>query len=329
MYEMNNSIPLDPASLCVDTRAALDFGARGLVAKELIESLSHHLFEQDGPLVLAHPQQELNSGFRRTNTRKPAQVSWLSPQWESKFLAARQVGWFHRFLPVDKVKHVSCASITTLLPPTKKLPFYLSRKNGHQFVVPSQADADRIERLYSIPSSQITVIRPTIRRAIAQWPSFHFAGERGILIVREGRKDGWDRHESVVRKTFPNTAITTLDLRDAKAVAPQRWVRTLQSTSLCFYLVQRPFDWSTLALEAMYWNIPTVYADANPTLYEQIPHARLKLHTFMADPPPMAQLQEQANAARNALEASGILEPELQALAYKELYFKLGALGLG
>src|SRR6478736_4579527 len=94
---------VDAAAFCVDGRATLDFGGRGLVAQDVIEGLAHHVFAEEGPLVLAHPQQELATPFRRANTKNPTGGSWLAPGWERKFVATRQINWFHRFLPVDKI----------------------------------------------------------------------------------------------------------------------------------------------------------------------------------------------------------------------------------
>jgi hypothetical protein len=327
---MQNTPPvLDTAALCVDGRASWDFGGRGLVAQDVIEGLGHHLFEQDGPLVLAHPQQDLAAPFRRANTKKPTGKRFFYNGWEREFVAARQISWFHRFLPLDRINATGkCAQITTLLAPMKKNPFFLSRKNGHHFVVPSQADALWLEKHYGVPTSQLTVIKPSPRRAVLKPASFHVAGERGIIVVRDGRKDGFERHVSVMRRCFPHTRIVTVDLRDREATSADRWLRTLQNAMACFYLVDRPFDWATLALEALYWDVPTFYADKNRTLGEVLPLRSIQLHSFLADPPTPGQLITLGAEAREKLESTGVLDPDQQAVAYKELYLRLGAIGL-
>lgn len=320
----------DTAALCVDSRASRDFGGRGWVASDLIEGLGHHVFAEDGPLVLAHPQQDLDVPFRRTNTRTPVGGGWFSPGWEKKFVATRQIAWFHRFLPIDRV-HSSgkCSQITTLLPPLKKTPFFLSRKNGHHFVVPSAADAEWLQKNYGIPEHQVTVIRPSCRRAVLESGVFIPNAERGVVVVRDGRKDGFERHVSVIRRNFPHTRLVTVDLRDAQATAPEAWLRTLRNAQICFYLVDRPFDWATLALEAAYRNIPLVFADTNRTLREAIASPSLRLHSFMAEPPILSQLENAMEPVRGELDARGYFNPNQQAIAYRELYMDLGALGLG
>ncbi len=210
----------------------------------------------------------------------------------------------------------------------KKTPFFLSRRNGHHFVVPSQKDADWLEKNYGVPSSQVTVIRPAPRRAVLKPTSFHAAGERGIILIRDGRKDGFERHVSVVRRCFPNTRLVTVDLRDREATAPDRWLRTLQNAMACFYLVDRSFDWATLALEAIYWDVPTFYADGNRTMGEILPLRSMQLHSFLAEPPTPAQLVAMAATARESVESAGLLDPDQQAVAYRELYLRLGAIGL-
>ncbi len=317
---------IERTSLCVDSRATVDLGGRALVAQELVEGLGNHLFPQEGPLVLAHPQQELDAPFRKALTKKTIGNSWFKLGWERKFLQNNQIEWFHRFLPLDKVNSSStCSLVTTLLPPLYKEPFFLSRRNKHHFVVPSHADVLWLQKAYGVPSDQITQIAPAPRHTVIA-PGFMPTGERGVVVIRDGRKDGFEKHAAVIRRCFPQTRVLTLDLRDAEATQPQRWRRTLENALACFYLVERPLDWVTLAIEAIYWNIPTVYADANQSLRELIPDTRLQLHSYLADPPALNALETATRQARALLETNGVLAPDAQALAYRDLYLRLGAL---
>jgi hypothetical protein len=324
---MVNTKDSNPMSLCVDGRASREWGARGVLATEVVEGLGNHLFAEEGPLVLAHPKQDILAPFARMNTKVPAQGSWFAPRWDRKFIASKQIQWMHRFLPLDQVNRaVGCQQITTLLPSLGKDPFYVSRKNGHHFVVPSEADRAWLEKTYSVPTDQMSVIYPAPRRSVVLQSDFASSGERGILVVRDSVTDGFDRHVSLLRRSFPTYRFATVSLRDAEAVSPTRWLRTLRNAAACFYLVEKPLDSAVLALEALYCQVPVVYADGNRTLNEVIGHPEWHLKHFLADPSSIEQLGKSAVSLRAELEIAGFFDLDQPALEYRDLYFRLGAL---
>lgn len=314
-------------SLCVDSRATEDFAGYGLVAAEVVEGLGNHLFAEEGPLVLAHPNQDILAPFARENTRAPVGGSWFSPHWEKRFVSSKLISWMHRFLPLDQVNRSSgCNQITTLLPALGKNPFYVSRKNNHRFVVASAADAAWLAKTYSVESSQIRSILQGPRRSVLLRSSFTSSGEQGIVVVRDSVNDGFDAHVSLLRRNFPSFRFATVLLRDKSAVATPRWLHTLQNSAACFYLVDRPLDGGVLALEALYCRVPVVFADGHRALSEQILSPKAKLNRFLADPIALSELHSDAAIERESLLARGHFDPDRQALEYRTMYWELGAL---
>lgn len=313
-------------SLCVDSRATEDLAGHGVVAVEVVEGLGNHLFAEDGPLVLAHANQDILAPFARENTRTPV-GSWFSPRWEKRLVSTKLISWMHRFLPLDQVNRASgCNQITTLLPALGKNPFYVSRKNNHRFVVPSAADATWLAKTYSIETGQIRTILQGPRRSVILRSGFVSSGEQGIVVVRDSVNDRFDAHVSLLRRNFPSFRFATVLLRDKAAVAPARWLRTLQNSAACFYLVDRPLDGGVLALEALYCRVPVVFADGHGALSEQILSPKARLNRFLADPVSLTELKSDAAREWESLSARGHFDPDRQALEYRSLYWDLGAL---
>jgi hypothetical protein len=318
---------IEPISLCVDSRATEDLAGHGLAAAEVVEGLGNHLFAEAGPLVLAHASQEILCPFARENTRTPVSGSWFSPRWEKRFVSTKLISWMHRFLPLDQVNRSSgCNQITTLLPALGKNPFYVSRRNNHCFVVPSAADAAWLAKTYSIDRGQIRSILQGPRRSVILRSGFVSSGEQGIVVVRDSADDGFDAHVSLLRRNFPSYRFATVSLRDKSAVASARWLKTLQNSAACFYLVDKPLDGGVLALEALYCRVPVVFADGHRALSEQILSPKARLNHFLADPASLTELKTGAETERESLAARGHWDPDRQALEYRELYWDLGAL---
>ena len=49
-------------------------------------------------------------------------------------------------------------------------------------------------------------------------------------------------------------------------LSPLAWLKLLQHTKVCVYLASKPFDWPTLALESIFWGIPTLFSDEHIAL---------------------------------------------------------------
>ena len=321
--------------LCIDTRAASELSSRGMIAQELVDQfasaqsqvgLEQPQLEGQRTLMLAHPGQILPDQLARFDTRMKLRRSPVHWFWERNFLKTTGIGAFHRFRPVDRLApYPSCTSLTTLLPPRKRLPFFLSHREKHTYVVPSTKEAKLLEKTYNVPQEQIAVIHPSVRRYVHYVDKPVTTSEGWILFLTGARGESprQKRWVKVIAERFPELAIKIIRMKNTD-LSPLAWLKLLQHTKVCVYLASKPFDWPTLALESFFWGIPTLFSDEHNALSELLPQSPFSISHFLVDNPDLESLRKQVEGVWEKLSSEGVFKPDALAMQYGQLYRKLG-----
>lgn len=322
--------------LCIDGRSAHQFGHRGLMAQEVIDQLvaghgegkaSSEWIEKKRTVLLAHPHQAFSGQLKRFDTQRKISCSPLYWLWEKYFAKNANISRFHRFRAVDNLNpSLGVDTLTTLLAPKRKLPFYISRRPNQDFVVPSNADAKILEKHYQITPEKIHTFRPGTRRYVQFVESFNHSGHGNILFLVLDRKAAKKLKplKKVFSKVYPTIPQKVMKLTDSTKVASALWMKHLQNTKICVYLSSQPFDWGTLALESLFWNVPVVFSDEQAALNELLPQSRLRLSQFLVDQPDFNELKTLAKLAKTTLDSKGVFHPLNMAEQYSSLYRELG-----
>ncbi len=318
--------------LCIDGRAAKDFMSKGLVAQEVIDQLvsaqgeneaSSDWIEKHRTVLLSHPSQVFSGQLKRFDTRKKigsTPIDWI---WNKQFVKKANISLLHRFVPVDRAKGtLPLPVINTLLPANDKLPFFLSKKGNQSYIVPSTQDAVLLEKKYQIAPEQITVVQPAVRRYVHFMDRMKPAFEGWILILVGDSVDAEKvpKLKEVLTKRFPNIQQKVMVLGNSTNVSATHWMKLLQNTRLCVYLMSQPFDWATLALETFYWDIPTIFSDKNHAMSDLLPHSPLALSHFLVNQPGFEELKTLAQKSRDALFDRGVFDAFSLARQYREIY---------
>lgn len=320
--------------LCIDGRIASEAPGRGLIAQEVIDQLvagqgegeaSTQWIEKHRTVLLSHPHQVFSGQLRRHDTTKNIPWEPLSYFWEKRFLSSAEISAFHRFRPIDRLKPTPrCATITTVLPAITSMPFFLSRRSNQFYVVPSQADRRILTKNYQVDAANIFVHAPTIRRALTQVEKPD-RGDEDYLLVILGDKDGKERFKKIrhiLKDRFSSLKFKVLSLGDRETLQVSTWVKILANTKLCIYLQSQEFDWATLALESLYFGVPTLMTDTHAALNELLPHSHLRLSQFLLDLPEVTELRLKSQTARVQLDAAGAFDPLGLAKRYNKIYEK-------
>ncbi|MEZ4749664.1 MAG: hypothetical protein R3B54_03260 [Bdellovibrionota bacterium] len=321
--------------LCIDGRAAAEFETQGLVAQELIDQLvaaqghphaGSEWVEKRRTVLLSHPSQVFSGQLKRFDTKRRIGSSFFYSAWEKHFVESSSITAFHRFRPADRMEpFLECPTITTVLPAYRSLGATLpTAPESHRFVVPSQRDATLLNEECRIPEEQIRVIRPSARRYV------HFADESPtsyegqILFLTDGGGElDLRKLQHVVSGQYPQLPLRTFKFSEAREFSAKQWMKTLQFTSLCFYLTERAFDWPFLALESLYFNVPVIFMDKHSALSELLPLSPLRLSQYLTDFTTSSQLREAVENARTHLSDQGVLQQHHQALNYTQLYAEI------
>lgn len=318
--------------LCIDGRIASENPAKGLIAQEVIEQLVAGRGEGDGSspwiekhrtVLLAHPTQVFSGQLKRfdTNSHTPkGPVSWF---WEKNFLKTAGIAAFHRFRPIDQLHPTPrCATLTTLLPPKGRMPFFLSRRTNQFYVVPSQADRKILSTTYQVDPEQLFVVQPCVRRYMHFVEKFTPLDSQYVLVLL-GDRDGKERLPKltqILSTRFGGLKLKIVNLSDREVAQPMSYVKLLQGAKICLYLSASPFDWGTHALESMYWGVPTLFEDKHGALNEMLPHSSLRLSQFLVDMPDILELKLKAQSARIQLDAAGAFDPLALAKHFNGVY---------
>ncbi len=318
--------------LCIDARAAADFAYQGLLAQEVIDQLvsaggepdaSTEWIEKARTVLITHPGQVFAGQLRRFDTRRRVGRSPFYWVWERHFVKHAAISAFHRFRPIDRLSpgH-KCQTVTTVLPPAGRMPFFLSRKGNQRFVVPSQKDALLLEKQYGVPESRIVSVPPGVRRFVHFTEGPRQTGEGTIVFLAGPGSDG-ERAIPIISALYPQLVPKVLPLKRRMDLSPKAWLKELQGARLFVYLTKKPFDWPTLALETLYWGIPTVFSDEHNALTECLPQSRLRLSRFLADQPDLGVMKKLAEDARFTLFKKGLFDALLLARQYKDIYSRI------
>ncbi|NDD04137.1 MAG: hypothetical protein EB078_04465, partial [Proteobacteria bacterium] len=124
----------------------------------------------------------------------------------------------------------------------------------------------------------------------------------------------------VVKTRFPKLQPKIVSVRPQEELSPQTWIALLSNAKLCFYLCSKPFEWGTLALESLFYRIPTVFPEENQSLNELLPQTSLSLARFLINQSDMGSLKQETERVVEQLKNKGLYEPLATAATYRELY---------
>lgn len=319
--------------LCIDSRTAQEMPQTGFLAQELIDQLvaangeeeASEWIEKNRTVLLSHPGQVFSGQLRKYETSRKVGTSPFYWLWEKEFVKTAALSSFHRFRAIDQI-NAACAitTLTTVLPPKKKLPFFITRRPNQFFCVPSLKDKNILTSQYEISESRVFIAKPTIRRFL------HFrdfeereAGKNSLaLFIIDGQTDKSkvEKLRRVVKTRFPKWENKTLSLKNKELFAPQPWKELLDKTSLCFYLCEKSFDWGSLALESLFFKIPTIYSEENSCLSEILSPVGINLTQFLIEQPELEALKKNADALNSHLTDCGVFEPLAMAHQYRDIY---------
>ncbi|MFM8269770.1 MAG: hypothetical protein ACKN9V_06225, partial [Pseudomonadota bacterium] len=294
MRWLNKDMPHTPR-LCIDSRTAWELPQTGILTQELIDQLvaangeegASEWIQKHRTVLLSHPGQVFSGQLRRYETKRKVGTSPLYWLWEKEFVKTAGISFFHRFRAIDQM-NVACAvmTLTTVLPPRKKLPFFITRRPNQYFCVPSEKDLELLKEKYQIAKDRIFVARPAIRRFL------HFQElqkpEKPLALFLVGEKENTaqlTRLLKVVKSRFPHLENKVVTLKNKEKLGPKEWLLLCSNAQICFYLTAKPFDWGTLALETLFYKIPTIFNEENGSLRELLPQSALTLTRFLVEQP--------------------------------------------
>lgn len=322
--------------LCIDARSARQLGPKSLMAQEVIDQLvagfgegsaSSEWIEKKRTVLLAHPNQVFSGQLKRFDTKRKISGSLLYSLWEKTFTKNANITRFHRFRSIDNLNpSLKIPTITTLLPAQGRLPFFISRRKNQEYVVPSAQDAQLLEKNYQISPEQIHVFRPGTRRYVQFTEPFKHSGEGNILFLIGNKKGSQSlkKLKKVFSEVYANVPQKVIRLKKNTNMSPALWIKLLQNTKVCVYLSSEPFDWATLPLEALFWNVPILFTDTHPALNELLPQSPLRLSQFLVNQPNFTELKTLARKAKDELEKQKIFLPLNMAEQYASLYREMG-----
>jgi len=327
---LNNAMPHTPR-LCIDSRTAVELPQTGILAQELIDQLVAAKEEQEASdwiqkqrtVLLSHPGQVFSGQLRRYETHRKVGTSPLYWLWEKEFVKTSGISFFHRFRAIDQM-NVACAitTLTTVLPPQKRLPFFITRRPNQYFCVPSEKDRLQLHDNYQIATERVFVAHPTTRRFV------HFQSlartEKPTSLFLVGDKDSkvqLPRLLKIVKSRFPQWEPLVIKLNKNKdAFNPKQWPSLLSNAQICFYLSSKPFDWGNLALESLFYGIPTLYLEEHRALNEMIPQSPLALNRFLIEQLDHEALILETEKILKQLKADHVFDPLALADQYREIY---------
>lgn len=294
-----------------------------LVACQGEPSATNEWIERGRTVLLAHPDQIFEGQWRRYNTKMPVGLSPLYWAWERNFVKEASLSVFHKFRQADRLGlRLPCETVTTVLSPGA-IPKPLRLNSRDQiFVVPSHRDRTRLMRESHIAAEKIHVVRPTVRRYCFFCESPKLRTDGKILLIGENARYQ-QRLSSILKGRFPTQSVEALSFKGRKEVEPLEWLKLIDQTAFAVYLVDKPYDWATLALELFYWGVPVVFPDENGPLNELLPLSPLRLSSFLVNQPDLSGLKKMAEEAGAQLDEANVFEPLSFARQYGKIYSSL------
>ncbi len=183
-----------------------------------------------------------------------------------------------------------------------------------------------MQRIYRIQKERLHVVRPVARRYI------HFSeppnrSESGwILCLLGANKTSLDVKKllRVLSYRFPKLRPHIIRMHEGVSFSPKNWIKLLQQTRVCLYLTEDICDWPVLALEALYFRIPTLFLDDNSAMSELLPGSSLRLSRFLVEQAGIADLMHWVDEACAALTRQGAVDPLGLVKQYQSIYTQLG-----
>lgn len=319
--------------LCIDSRTAQEMPQTGFLAQELIDQLVAANGEQEASewiqknrtVLLSHPGQVFSGQLRKYETKRKVGNSPFYWLWEKEFVKTAGLSSFHRFRAIDQI-NAACAitTLTTVLPPRRKLPFFITRRPNQFFCVPSLKDKNLLSSQFEISPERIFISKPSIRRFL----HFHHLERRELskrplalfIVDSQTDKSKVAKLSRVVKTRFPKWETKTLSLKNKEQFSPQSWKEILLETQACFYLCEKPFDWGSLALECLFYKIPTVFSEENSCLQEILSPLGIPLTRFLIEQPDEESLIKNAEVVHNHLDECGVFDPLGMAHQYRDIY---------
>lgn len=319
--------------LCIDSRTAQEMPQTGFLAQELIDQLvaangekeASEWIQKNRTVLLSHPGQVFSGQLRKYETSRKVGTSPFYWLWEKEFVKTAALSSFHRFRAIDQI-NAACAitTLTTVLPPKKKLPFFITRRPNQFFCVPSLKDKNILTSQYEISDDRIFIAKPTVRRFM----HFQSTGKSETvkkslaLFITDGKTDRnrLAKLTRVVKTRFPQWETKTLSLKNKELFGPQSWLDLMEKTQACFYLCEKPFDWGTLALESLFLKIPTIFSEENSCLTEILSPLGMTLTQFLIEQPEQEALEKNTLAVNLHLKDCGVFEPFAMAHQYRDIY---------
>lgn len=319
--------------LCIDSRTAQEMPQTGFLAQELIDQLvaangeeeASDWIQKNRTVLLSHPGQVFSGQLRKYETARKVGTSPFYWLWEKEFVKTAALSSFHRFRSIDQI-NAACAitTLTTVLPPKKKLPFFITRRPNQFFCVPSLKDKNILSSQYEISEDRVFIAKPSVRRFMHFSSSLPAEENKKslVLFIIDGKTDRSkiSKLSRVVKARFPKWETKTLSLKNKELFGPQSWKELLAKTQVCFYLCEKPFDWGTLALESLFFNIPTVFSEENSCLSEMLSPVGLTLRQFLIAQPDEEALKKNTEVVNSHLSECGVFEPLAMAHQYRDIY---------
>ncbi len=300
--------------ICIDGRAATDLHADGLLAAELVDQMvaSHGVpgassvwIERRRLVTLAHPLTLYAGQIKRYETKVHAHSLFSRFFWEKRFLKHAPVSAFLRFRRAGLISFPKDFPTVTFLLPGKKVRGMGGVSENRRVVVPSRQDAQQVEK--GMASKNIRVMQTSVRRYVEFVDRVIPTAQGKIVIAVDKHFRNWKSHLEWIQRNYPNHPHTLLFLD--RAIEGKEWRRLLEGTAFCIYLRDAAFDWPFLALESIYWTVPTIFADRNASLRELLPKSALQLSAFMAERPDWKKLHALTREAHTQLKLQGVFEP--------------------
>ena len=301
----------------------------GLMAQEGIDQLvagqgedrHDRWLSRQRMVLLSHTEQIFSGQIKRHDTTHSVNPTLWNRFWEYYFLHEAKITAFHRFRPADCLGTVpSLSTLTTLLPPLKQLPKTMPTNSNLPYVVASQRDKRFLVSKYTVDSEQIAVIQPSARRYIhfKEAPCRENATQFTVLADRPSA----NVHTliDILKERNPKASIKLIKTHSLKETSPEQWHEVLSKTAVLFYLIDQPFDWPLLALEAFYWNIPVVYSATHHYLIETLGDNPLLVTKYLVESPPIDALDVHTRCAKRDLENHGAFEPYGMAHQYQDAF---------
>jgi len=306
---------------CIDLRAAEDFPTSGFISEALVEQLGEAPGYELPVAVLMRESQTAPEPARKIYADFRTGNSLIYSAWEKELFKNASVGGLHRFRPLNRLgAEFAFPTLTTVLPRKGRDPWFRSRRHEH-FTVSSHADARHLGEILKIAPEQISVVVPTVRQSLITGNEPVRCVPRTLLLLTGDfpEKFSLKRFGKILAQRYPNLPQKVLSLDEASAFTSVRWKKQLENVHTCFYLTTRPFDWPVVALESLYWKIPTVFMDGHRALNEMAGFSDLRLSRYLVEKSSDEGMRQATEATHQRLAEKGAFDPATLKARFEEV----------